>query len=112
MSTPSLHGHEIRTIYDLLDLVRVRPGMWIGHPSVDALQVFLSGFCAGLHAAHASLEQESPCFRDFHGWIAQRLGMRMNGKGWATMLFEACGTEAAAFERFWTELDAFRKGAV
>jgi hypothetical protein len=112
MSQLSIGDHEIQTIYDLLELVRVRPGMWIGEMSGSALQVFLSGFWAGLEAAHVSLEAETPPFREFHGWIAQRLGVRMNGKGWPTLLLEACGTEEAAFARFWTELDAYRQGAV
>lgn len=112
MSGLSLQNREIKTIYDLLDLVRVRPGMWIGEMSVTRLQVFLSGFSAGIDAARASLENESPPFRGLHQWVADRLGRRMNGHGWASMLVEACGSEEAAFERFWTELDAYRKATI
>ena len=111
MNQLELAGQAIRTIYDVLEVVRVRPGMWIGNPSVTSLQVFLSGFRAGIDAAHASLEIETPPFREFHEWIASRLGMRMNGKGWATMLREAHRSEVAALEQFWLELDAFRSAS-
>jgi hypothetical protein len=86
--------------------------MWIGQAEVGALEVFISGFRAGLGAAHVSLDDERPPFRDSHEWIADRLGRRMNGRGWRMMLLEECADEAAAWERFWIELDAFRRGRV
>jgi hypothetical protein len=104
----SIGDTEIRTIYDLLALIRVRPGMWIGDPTITRLELFIAGFRGGVHAAHASLDEGKPRFKDFHDWIATRLGQRKNGRGWSMMLLEACGSEEAAFERFWTELDAFR----
>jgi hypothetical protein len=55
------------------------------------------------------LEAESPAFQDFHDWIAAQLRRSKNGHAWWSMLLEAAnGDEAAAFERFWRELDAFR----
>jgi hypothetical protein len=109
-SKPSLLGREIRTIYDMLDVIRVRSGMWIGDPEITRLNAFIDGFRTGLNAAHVMLEPERPPFADFHAWIANRLGRRLNGYGWSLMLLEACGSEKAAFERFWLELDAFRAG--
>ncbi len=103
----SISGTEIKTIYDLLDLLRVRPGMWIGYSAITRLE----GFRIGIHAAHASLETETPPFHSFHDWVAARLGRQKNGHGWSSMLLEVCGDEGAAFERFWIELDAFRLGA-
>ncbi len=102
---------EIRTIYDLLDLIRVRPGMWIGEPSITRLAIFIEGFRSGIHAAHESLEAETPLFHGFHDWVAARLGRRKNGHGWCDMLLDSTGgNEHAAFEKFWNELDAYRAG--
>ena len=106
-----LQGVEIHTIYDVLDVVRVRPAMWIGQPSPYGLQVFLSGFRSGIHAAGQALARESPPFQGFHAWVAARLGLETNGKGWPMLLLEACGEETAAFDRFWTELDEYRRSA-
>ncbi|MGE5182476.1 MAG: hypothetical protein ACM31C_10460 [Acidobacteriota bacterium] len=103
-----IRDREIRTIYDLLDLVRERPGMWISEPSLSFLDVFLFGFSAGVLAAGASFEPEHPRFHDFHAWIATRLNRKMNGRGWRNLLLDECGSEPAALERFWIELDAFR----
>lgn len=108
MKPLSISNTEIRTIYDLLDLIRVRPGMWIGYLEITRLELFIAGFQTGVLAAHASLDDETPAFQGFHEWVAARLGRTKNGHGWSSMLLEACGTEHAAFERFWLELDAFR----
>jgi hypothetical protein len=107
----SIKDAEIRTIYDLLDLLRVRPGMWIGVPSITRLDLFIAGFRVGIHSAHASLEDEAPPFQEFHDWITASIGRHKNGHGWSDMLLEACGDEQAAFDRFWIELDAFRLAA-
>ena len=100
---------EIRTIYDLLDLIRLRPGMWIGEPSVVRLRAFIDGFRTGVRVADYALKAESPPFQQFHDWVAVRHdGRRSNGRGWPEVLLEATGGDEAAFDRFWTELDAFR----
>jgi hypothetical protein len=100
---------EIRTIYDLLEMMRVRPGMWIGQPSITRLSIFIQGFVSGVRAAHESLEGEAPLFHGFHDWIAARLGRPKNGHGWSDMLLDSTGgNEELAFEKFWQELDAFR----
>jgi len=93
----------------LLDLIRIRPGMWIGEPSITRLAIFIQGFLTGIHAAHESLEAEAPSFRGFHDWVAARLGRRNNGHGWSEMLLDSTGgKEQVAFDKFWEELDAFR----
>lgn len=57
------------------------------------------------------LDAEEPPFRDFHVWIAARLGFSSSTTGWKSMLLERAGDESAAFDRFFLELDAFRRGA-
>ena len=112
MSTPPLNiaGRDLQTIYDLFDLMRERPGMWIGEPSITRLYLFIEGFEMGLRAAQRSFVPETPNFGEFHDWIAARLHRRKNGHGWCDMLLDdANGKEAAAFDRFWIELDAFRR---
>lgn len=102
---------EIGTIFDLLDLIRMRPGMWIGEPSITRLAIFVEGFRSGVLAAHASFDAETPPFQGFHDWVAARLGRQKNGHGWCDMILDSTGgNDQAAFEKLWTELDAFREG--
>jgi hypothetical protein len=103
---------QIKTVYDLLDVIRERSGMWIGDASITRLSSFLDGFHVGLGAADRELDPETPAFQDFHDWVATRLGRSKNGHGWSSMLLEAAdGDEQSALDAFWKELDAFRLAA-
>jgi hypothetical protein len=41
---------EVRTIYDLLDVVREKPGIFIGEPSLTALRAYIDGFRSALQS--------------------------------------------------------------
>jgi hypothetical protein len=98
------NGEPIVTIYDLLDIVRERPGMWIGSPNIEYLFVWIQGVHAGAHIAGDPLTGGTP---DFHG--SARTGRAASTTGWSAMLLDACGGDTeSAFERFWLVLDAFR----
>lgn len=71
---------------------------------------FLSGFQFGLHSVGQPFETGDPPFIEFHGWIAARLGFSTSTSGWRDMLLQSLGDETAAFERFFLELDVFRRG--
>jgi hypothetical protein len=68
------NGEPIVTIYDLLDIVRERPGMWLGSPNIEYLFVWIQGVHAGAHVAGDPLTGGAPDFHGFHGWIAARTG--------------------------------------
>jgi hypothetical protein len=105
-------SHELHTVYDLLDVVRRRPGMYIGEPSILALQTFLSGFFLALRSVGADIGDGSPPYQDFHDWIAARHGLRESTSGWARILLSAAGSEETALDRFFTELDEFRRDRI
>jgi hypothetical protein len=85
------NGEPIVTIYDLLDIVRERPGMWLGSPNIEYLFVWIQGVHAGAHVAGDPLTGGAPDFHGFHGWIAARTGRAESTGGWAAMLLDACG---------------------
>lgn len=98
---------EIRTVYDLLDEIRRDTGLLIGEPSITVLWGFIHGFMA---AGRVKLsDAETPEFSAFHDWIAQRLGFGESTSGWRRMLLASTGDEETAFDRFFAELDAFRR---
>ena|SRR6185437_9290158 len=102
-------GQKIATVYDMLDVVRERPAMWIGNAEVERLHVWIQGFRMGTRIAGDPVTGGEPDFDEFHDWVAARLGVASSGKGWARMLLESAGgDQERAFEEFWHELDAFR----
>ena len=105
----AMTSFEVRSVYELLDVVRQKPGLFIGEPSITALNHFINGFEAGLRSVDNAFDDVEPPFIAFHDWIAARLGFPESTPGWRNMLLEACANEASALERFFTELDAFRQ---
>jgi len=51
------------SVYDLLDALRVRPGMFLGGKSIALLQAFLSGL------RFANLRAGTPSFWEFSAWF-------------------------------------------
>jgi hypothetical protein len=100
---------EVRSVHELLDVIRKVPGLFTGKPSVTALSHFLHGFQLGLRSVERSLGGGDPPFDEFHDWVAMRFGVYEPTSGWANMLLESMGDESSAFERFFIELDEFRR---
>jgi hypothetical protein len=102
-------GQKVATVYDMLEIVRERPAMWIGNAELERLHVWIQGFRTGTQIAGDPVSVGEPDFDEFHGWVAARLGVASSGKGWARMLLESVsGDQERAFGKFWIELDAFR----
>lgn len=108
-STATAVSFEVWNIYDLIDVIRRKCGLYIGEPSITALDAFVKGFVGALHAAGRPLDPEHPSFRGFHDWIASRYGFGESTPGWKNMLLTSLGDEAIAFERFFVELDEYRE---
>jgi hypothetical protein len=102
--------HSIRmseeSIYDILNAIRKKPGIYIATPSINRLDAFIVGYTAGLGRAGVGLRDKDH-FHRFHDWIAQRLGFGGSASGWCNMIRERSTSEADAFDRFYLLLDEF-----
>lgn len=97
----------LRHIYDLLDLVRRRPGMYFGYHSPTHLHSFLSGY----YFADYLIEEDKNGFRkfsDFHDWVAAKLGYYESTSGWAYMIEDQREDKEEALWLFFKLLDEFR----
>ncbi len=99
---------EVGSVYDLLDVIRKKPGLFIGEASITALRAYIDGFLAGLRGIGQRLGDEEPQFDGFFDWIAARYGFEESTIGWKAILLQAAGREDAALARFFEELDEFR----
>jgi hypothetical protein len=107
MSAPSFQELD-ESIYDVLDAIRKKPGMYIGEPSLQRLHDFLGGYSAGLGRVRFSLKDTAD-FHRFHDWVAQRLGFYESTSGWCNMIRDKSTSEADALQKFFLLLDEFRK---
>lgn len=100
---------EVSSVYQLLDMIRQKPGIYIGEPSLTGLYHFLHGFEYALMATGNPFDDEDPPFSGFHDWIAGRFGFAESTPGWRNMLLRSVGDETAAFARFFSELAEYRR---
>lgn len=94
----------VKDIYDLLDQVRRRPGMFFGRPgSLDLLGAFLSGM------AMPPLKPEEPSFSDFNAWLAARIDELPDSHNMVQRWLEEEFGPEKAFDVYFRYLDEFRK---
>ena len=96
------------SIYDLLELIRKRPGLWIAEPELIRVYAFLGGYEAALGRQRLTFRYVGPEFHGFHDWIARRLGYGGSASGWYNMIRGRCSSEREAFDRFYELLVEFR----
>jgi hypothetical protein len=99
---------EFADVYDFLEEVRLRPGMWVRGSSLQHLDSMLSGYriALGVH----NIEEPFDFWNrgSFSEWLWQRLG-RHSSLGWATEIErEAEQADRPAIEMFFELLDEFR----
>ena len=96
------------SIYDLLESIRGRPGLWISQPELVRVDAFLSGYQAALGRRHLALRRVKPDFQGFHDWVARRLGYAQSTPGWYNLIRGRCGSEREAFDKFYELLAEFK----
>jgi hypothetical protein len=95
------------SIYDVIDKIRVRPGMYIGSASPNSLRVFLEGYWMAMHDAGVP-DASHPRLGGFHDWVASKLGFSESTAGWGNMILATTiGLDAARVPSHvrWEDID-------
>lgn len=90
----------------LLDVIREKPAMYLGQPSLSALCHFLNGYEMSLWVH--GIQEKRPLPRDFHDWVAHRLHFPESTRGYTSMILERFPDEAMALRFFFELLDEYR----
>ena len=88
--------------YELVEIVRKKPGFYLHGTSLRQLQSLLIGYEIGAKQGICS------DFRPFNRWLAKEFGLP-EGHGWCNMVITRAGSDEAAFDLFFELLDRFRK---
>ncbi|MFI1168675.1 hypothetical protein ACH4UM_35220 [Streptomyces sp. NPDC020801] len=104
---------ELSDVYDFLEEVRLRPGMWVCRSSLQHLDSMLTGYrvALGVHGIAEPFDFWNPGGSSrFSEWLWPRLGMRHPSPlGWATEIERAAEQDGRpAMEMFFELLDEFR----
>ncbi|MFD8646075.1 hypothetical protein ACFV14_37885 [Streptomyces zaomyceticus] len=100
---------ELQGIHDLLEEVRLRPGMWIRRSSLQHLDSLLTGYRVALEIHGVDEEVVFAHTGPFSEWLWKRLGMQYSSAlGWAVEIErEAERKNVPAIELFFAFLDEF-----
>jgi hypothetical protein len=96
---------ERKNLYDILDKMRERPGMYLGSHSITRLEAFICGFYEGSNDE----VPENPPFGDFNDFVGKFYG-KYTTAGWKNLILaDHYGNEQEALDRFFVLLDEYRE---
>jgi hypothetical protein len=82
-------------VFEVLEKIRTKPGIYIGRSSVSDLFMFLVGYECARSELDIELSQEDDEFYgEFQPWLQQKLGIK-TVSSWAKMIMVYCQDEKA-----------------
>lgn len=94
-------------LFEILEKIKAKPGMYLGSPSVSNLFIFLVGYkTARRELGIEPTEKEIEFYQEFQPWLQNRMKISTSNS-WAAMIQFQCGNEKEAFECFFQLLDEF-----
>lgn len=95
-------------LFNLLEKVQKKPGLYIGRPSVGELFMFLAGYkAAKLEMGVKPTEEELRFYREFQPWLQKRFSLTTTNS-WAKIIQFYSKNDQEAFERFFELSNEFR----
>ncbi|MBD2465154.1 hypothetical protein H6G89_29535 [Oscillatoria sp. FACHB-1407] len=98
------------TVEDLIEKVRLRPGMYFYKPSLTGLWGLLCAYEAAVYEHDVPTSERLDCtlLDEFDDWLRHQFGMG-NAIGWYLFIMHQTQSEQEAWERFLELWDTFRK---
>ncbi|NJM62424.1 MAG: hypothetical protein HC849_23080 [Oscillatoriales cyanobacterium RU_3_3] len=94
-------------IFDILEKIKARPGMYIGKASVSDLFIFLAGYkTARREFGIEPTARENEFYGEFQPWLQKRFQV-MSVNSWAKIIMLYSVDEREGFEYFFQLLDEF-----
>ena len=101
----------MRNIYDYIEEIRQRPGMFSSDLSLGPIETLLYGYCACLEINQIEEDYEGRRFRpsSFSSWIYDEMGWS-GSLGFSYAIEENSPDPEAAFNTFFSLVKRFRDG--
>lgn len=97
-----------RSLFDWLAEARLRPGMFVRGHALAELESQCTGWEGALQA-HSIADPGAGFSQRFRDWLRAEHGLS-TARGWAEAIRRGAASDEEAWERFFTLLDAFRRG--
>lgn len=96
-------------LFEFLERVKEKPGMYLGTASVTHLRLFLVGYrFARAELNIPSSDEEADFYRNFQPWLQIRLRVYTTNS-WDKIILIQSANEKEAFHAFFVLLDEFRQ---
>lgn len=106
----------MRLLYQEIDMIRERPGMYLGEMSITRLRSYLDGFQGAVYRLCHDEESRTLLplpFWFFHEYVARHFGRNSSVAGWRNIILEHTeGDEAEGLAVFFQLFDAFKALAI
>lgn len=79
---------KIYNIYELINLIREKPGMYIGDPKISTMSAFLNGYELTSMIHNIEGLNVFPPFWYFNEWAMRTYGWSQSTAGWANIILE------------------------
>ncbi len=101
---------EIKNIYELINLIRPRLGMYIGENTITAMRSFLFGYGFALEVHKIKRESEEPDFALFHDFVANKYNEESSTAGWCNLILKHNeNDQKKSLEVFFNLVEEFRQ---
>ena len=97
-----------QTVFDDLEQIQRRPGMYIGNSGVTGMRTFLDGYRMAVGLGSRRLCTKNGIPLDYLHYYIARNYRQSASMGWANILREAAGSEQGGLELFFRELEGFK----
>ncbi|MEH2077424.1 MAG: hypothetical protein V7K57_24000 [Nostoc sp.] len=99
----------MKNIYDILEMMRPRPQMFLGQRSLTALSGFIGGYFFAMEENGILIEEENPPFSQLNNWVARYYKRYGSTAGWKNIILREVGDEAKACDVFFEILELFKQ---
>ncbi|WP_017303312.1 hypothetical protein [Spirulina subsalsa] len=100
------HKNTEEYLYDLLERIKKRPGMYLGRVSLIRLKMLLLGYSMSREELGLELTQQEKQFSQFQNWIQEKYNVN-SSEGWENIILSQVNDERLAFELFFELFEQF-----
>ncbi len=97
ISQPS--NRRPRTLYEFLEWIKHRPGMYLGYSSITRLEMILRGYDLARRELGIPLDEQEREFASFQSWIQNKYEIK-SGQSWGKIILFFSIDEHEAFTKF------------
>jgi hypothetical protein len=100
----------VNNIYDLIEMIKRRPAMYIGDSKISTINTFLHGYCFATEIYKVECPAEFPPFWYFHEWAMDQYNWYESTAGWKNIILkENDNDEERSLQVFFQFIDEFKK---